>query len=497
MDADERRRRRGAGARLPAVVATVALLLLALAAGPLARADGPTLFPSGNERLGFGVTTDVAHFDLTPLHAGWYVNWGAAERLAHPAGLDFAQIVRVGARISPDLDTLGRIARANPGSLWLVGNEPDCIWQDNVTPERYAEQYHAVYTALRAADPTCRVAIGGVVQATPLRLEWLDRVWSHYQQTYGVEMPVDVWNVHGFILQELRYSWGCDIPPGIDATQGMLYGVDDHDDMEIFRRQIIAFRQWMAGKGQRDKPLIVSEYGILFHEGLGYTYERAHAFMLATFDFFLHGTDTQLGYPADGNRLVQRWAWYSLDDTSFEQQQYMTWSALYDPFPPYAIRQMGRDFGAYAGALVTPYVDLQPARLDILPAQTPTNGQPVTLTLQVTVRNAGNTASQGPVAVVWREGDVDLGTSQIAAAPSRYAGERLAVFTTTSVMSGPKTIVAHVNPAGNVPEWDLTNNVISATLAARWPRLYLARMERGDQATSARLHLPLLLRFHP
>ena len=28
-------------------------------------------------------------------------------------------------------------------------------------------------------------------------------------------MPVDVWNVHNFVLREERGSWGVDIPPGI------------------------------------------------------------------------------------------------------------------------------------------------------------------------------------------------------------------------------------------------------------------------------------------
>ena len=37
--------------------------------------------------------------------------------------------------------------------------------------------------------------------------------------------------------------------------------------------------------------------------------------MLATFDYFMNTKDCDLGYPADDCRLVQRWAWYSLDDS--------------------------------------------------------------------------------------------------------------------------------------------------------------------------------------
>ena len=36
--------------------------------------------------------------------------------------------------------------------------------------------------------------------------------------------------------------------------------------------------------------------------------------MIDTFDYFLNAADCNLGMRADGCRLVQRWAWYSLDD---------------------------------------------------------------------------------------------------------------------------------------------------------------------------------------
>lgn len=441
------------------------------------RASEPAtgIYPSANERFGFGVTGDISHYDVSPLHAGWFVNWGIMDNLAHTQGLEFAQIIRVGAQIRPSFDQLRHIARANPGSLWLVGNEPDCIWQDNVLPETYAQQYHDIYTILKEADPTCQVAIGGVVQATPLRLQWLDRVWNSYLQRYGQTMPVDVWNVHNFILQEKRGSWGCEIPPGIDATQGMLYKIWEHDNMDYFRQQIVAFRRWMAEKGQRNKPLIVSEYGILFHEGLGYDYQRVKTFMLATFDYFLHATDPQLGYPADGNRLVQRWAWYSLDDPSFEQDEFTTWSALYNPFPPYEIRQLGRDFGAYTAPLVTPYVDLLPARLSIEAPGELTYGKPATITLGVRVQNRGNIASGELVPVQFWDGLPEsggrlIGSVSVSSVPARRAGERLAQLAWRTVITSPKTVHVRVNPAGELPESDLTNNALTQSVQ-HWANL--------------------------
>jgi hypothetical protein len=52
--------------------------------------------------------------------------------------------------------------QANPSSYWMVGNEPDVRWQDSVTPQRYAEIYHEVYSFIKERDPEAKLVIGGV-----------------------------------------------------------------------------------------------------------------------------------------------------------------------------------------------------------------------------------------------------------------------------------------------------------------------------------------------
>jgi hypothetical protein len=244
----------------------------------------------------------------------------------------------------PDAERIEAAARANPGSTWLLGNEPDVIWQDNVTPERYAELYHELYELLKAADPTCKVAIAGVSQATPLRLDYLDRILEAYEARFDTPMPVDVWNVHGFVLREEQDSWGVSIPPGLTAQSGKLYEIEDHDDIDLFTAQILAVRRWMAERGQRDRPLVVSEYGVLMPVDYGFDRERVRDFMYATFDYFLEATDDEVGYPEDGNRLVQWWCWYSLAD-----DQYAT-SNLFDPESK-ALKPLGADFARYTAGL--------------------------------------------------------------------------------------------------------------------------------------------------
>ncbi|MBN1953860.1 MAG: hypothetical protein JW900_02310 [Anaerolineae bacterium] len=286
----------------------------------------PTLFPlsttadwQGDPRWGVGVAVGpLSRYGVSALGLGWYLNWTIWSDDGAPQGVDFVPMIRLrDGVLFPDAAAIADVARANPASLWLVGNEPDVRWQDNVTPDAYAALYHQAYTAIKAADPTARVAIGGVSQPTPLRLRYLDQVLACYRQQFAGEMPVDVWNVHNFILREERDSWGVDIPPGFADEAGMLYEIDDSDDLAIFARQIVDFRRWMAERGYRDRPLVVSEYGILMPEDYGFPPQRVVAFIGGSFDFFLAAADPALGYPADDDRLVQRWCWYSLADVTY------------------------------------------------------------------------------------------------------------------------------------------------------------------------------------
>jgi len=297
-------------------------------------------------RVGVGLPLGaIGDYDWSQGLPGWYLNWRVMVSPPQPAGIRFAQMVRIHADgFRPALDVITEAARANPGALWLIGNEPDVIWQDNATPEQYAASYGTLYGAIKAADPTAQVAIGGVSQPTPLRMAYLDRILAAYKTQFGREMPVDVWNVHAFILREERDSWGVGIPPGMEVDRGQLYEISDHADMAIFERQITDFRRWMAERGLRDKPLIVTEYGVLMPESYGFPPELVGQFMTDTFDYFLTAVDPNTGYPADENRLVQAFCWYSVADTVYAT------SNLFDP-ETRAITLVGEVFQSYVSQL--------------------------------------------------------------------------------------------------------------------------------------------------
>jgi hypothetical protein len=106
------------------------------------------------------------------------------------------------------------------------------------------------------------------------------------------------------------------------------------------KEQVMMFRRWMAEHGLRDKPLIVTEFSVLMPPDYGFPLERVQSFMFAAFDFFGSATDDRFGYPADQNRLVQRWAWYSVADRIYSTGN------LFDPATG-QITPLGRAFAEY------------------------------------------------------------------------------------------------------------------------------------------------------
>jgi hypothetical protein len=70
----------------------------------------------------------------------------------------------------------------------------------------------------------------------------------------------------------------------------------------------------MRENGYGDRPLAVTEFGILMPFDYGFPPEAVADFMNQTFDFFLTAQDEEVGYAPDDYRLVQWWFWYSLHD---------------------------------------------------------------------------------------------------------------------------------------------------------------------------------------
>ncbi|NLD74279.1 MAG: hypothetical protein GX649_16370, partial [Chloroflexi bacterium] len=295
-------------------------------------------------RFGVGAPRpyDVEEYSAQELGAGWYWDWAARPDAARPQGVEYYPTVRlrqVGetgfALRGTDEATIAATAAAHPGTVWFIGNEPDRKdWQDDLVPEAYAAAYAYLYDLIKTLDPTALIAAGQIVQPTPLRLEYLDRVLDAYYAAHGRAMPVDVWAIHAYPLREDEEDqmWGALIPPGLEATQGLLIEVEDTISIELFRSFLVDFRLWMATRGYQDRPLIVSEFGVLIPDNYaGFGAPEVVDYMNRAFDVLMNERDVDTGYPVDDYRLVQQWAWYRLSGRPGEGDgPYPLASWLYD-----------------------------------------------------------------------------------------------------------------------------------------------------------------------
>lgn len=368
-------------------------------------------------RLGLNVSSFVDapfyidNFDIAPLRAGWYIDYRAAPSAPANNGATYAMVMSVSDddkgnyRYGPTGAALDELIAAHPGGIYIMGNEPDRRdLQHDVLPENYAYIYHEAYTEIKRKDPSAQVWAGAIVQPTPIRLQYLDRVLNAYQARYQQAMPVDGWAIHSFLLNErsckaynndLNVCWGADIPPGIDATDGEIRSPQDNARIDLFSAGIVRFRTWMAENGYRNSPLYVSEYGVLMPPVFGFPPSTVNTYMSQTFDYMLNTKDDALGYPADDNRLVQRLAWFSTFDPNFNGYLYESVEPSTPMSPPFVLSVMGEHYRDLA-AQEQESSDLAVLRVDVVDAPRQ---------LVATIGNSGNRLAPTRATLRFYEGE--------------------------------------------------------------------------------------------
>jgi len=181
------------------------------------------------------------------------------------------------APVDYDEESLARVLAAHPGNWWMVGNEPNDPHQDHLSPGAYAAFYHRFNELAAQVDPSYHVMPAGIANA--------DWGWAHdfresYRYQYGRYPRVDAWNIHNYILDPEHAPWSLD----------------------EFQRRILVFRDWMTRVGEGDKPLVLSEFGVLqrtLPDGTPVPPERVIAFM----------QDSVRWMASSG--AVQSWAWFA------------------------------------------------------------------------------------------------------------------------------------------------------------------------------------------
>jgi hypothetical protein len=139
--------------------------------------------------------------------------------------------------------------------------------------------------------------------------------------------------------------------------------------VRIFMEQVKGMREWMKAHGQQNKPLIISEFGLLYayvrdangqyyvqdEHGQTFAPARVTEYLRDTIAYLENAKDANLGYPADSNRLVQQWLWYSIvtdPESSGGSSNLINWDTFQTATPgdPAALTMMGQAFQQAANA---------------------------------------------------------------------------------------------------------------------------------------------------
>ncbi len=420
-------------------------------------------------------------------------------------GLDY------GYSVAPALTDAGLGAQlaVNPGHLWIVGNEPDRrISQNDTCPQQYAQAYHDAYHFIKSRDPSAQVAVAGLVEVTPGRLQYLDIVWDTYRSLYGETMPVDVWTAHIYILSETgngdaHIALGTDpdlaIPLGWECSDPASYCYAEHDDLTLFAQQVKMMRTWMASHGLQGKPLVLTEFGInlpydyygscssdfcpadgCFCDTNGETFHptRVADYLRSTFDFLSTARDTQTGYPADDYRLVQQWAWFSV---AADGPGAASDLVVVDSDGTYTLSEVGLAYQTWATQVVTK-TNLAPVRVWTRNNQVEEAGSPVTVTLLADVVNNGNIALAQPVSVTFYA-DVTLldpiGTVVVNGTPGCARRRQVAEVEWRNLVPGVHRFWVKVDSDDELNESSELDNVLPGIVVANGSRTLLPLVLRG------------------
>lgn len=135
------------------------------------------------------------------------------------------------------------------GNVWSIANEPN--WSPLFTPTDYAREFQLYSTYIKGLDPTAKIATGGILVSNgytgPNHLgikwwDWIDQFRSEYHRLYGVEPPVDVWDIHPYDLADNAGG----TTPGQKAISN-----------------IVAMREYLDNAGLTEVPITLSEVACL------------------------------------------------------------------------------------------------------------------------------------------------------------------------------------------------------------------------------------------
>jgi hypothetical protein len=226
----------------------------------------------------------------------------------------------------------------------------------------------------------------------------------------------------------------------------------------------------------------LSEFGLLYDEnvtdefGHNFTLPRAAAFLTKTFDYLATANDATIGMPSDGNRLVQQWVWFSVNNPVGHVSNLVTDTT---PLTFTVVGQMYQS--SVASRALAP--NLVPRPLNNLTLILTSGSTSVTATLPVQIINNGNQLVTVPLNVTFYS---DAAMTQVIGSvliqddlPGCARRRVTASVAWPNLGTGFHSYWVKVDSANVVVETNETDNVASGQVFVGTRRLYLPLVSRN------------------
>jgi hypothetical protein len=173
----------------------------------------------------------------------WLYNWDTPDDGNRPAWMmdnTIEYVPKVGKPNSETNATIESYARNNHGSYWLIWNEPDVSSQDNLPADTAASIYDSLRGTILGADPSAKLIVGNVAG-----LGWLMSFREAYKNSHNGN------------------------PPVVEGWAGHLYRDRSTYNIQNWRSDLYAYRNWMVSIGEGTKEFWLTEFGCLTDNEIG------------------------------------------------------------------------------------------------------------------------------------------------------------------------------------------------------------------------------------
>ncbi|MBP9758261.1 hypothetical protein KBD45_01090 [Candidatus Dojkabacteria bacterium] len=265
------------------------------------------------ERFGVGGYPTVSN----PLNMGWYFQWTNTNPYSiglYEKSVSFMPLLG----LAPDVqypDQPGKKTCAewktffaahpseyNDNTKVMIGNEFG-FGNEVRNYDETALYFNAWKSCVKSYNSNIQVGSG----ATP---------WTH-------KLSGDINGREYFIgfINKLKTSYGNESLPDFIVQHGYSYVGDINQDIQACKNNLVDMRRVMNDLGLRDRDLIIKE----FSPSHAQSFDQTKSYMDAVINYYATATDNNIGNPTDGNRLVQKWAWFLSNEKTETLTANPTW----------------------------------------------------------------------------------------------------------------------------------------------------------------------------